>query len=62
MCFVLNLGCWAGLEYVQPFPAGEIAVCQPCRLGRGKCRRICHEDERIVGSCRPNFFCCQPRV
>uniref|UniRef100_A0A8C6WDQ2 Uncharacterized protein n=1 Tax=Nannospalax galili TaxID=1026970 RepID=A0A8C6WDQ2_NANGA len=37
----LPSGCWAGLEYSQPFPGGDFAVCEPCRLGRGKCRRVC---------------------
>ncbi|XP_045391583.1 beta-defensin 105 isoform X7 [Lemur catta] len=42
--------------------AGEFAVCEPCRLGRGKCRKMCLEDERIKGRCKLNFFCCQKRI
>ncbi|XP_032324379.1 beta-defensin 105 [Camelus ferus] len=55
-------GCQAGLEYVQPFPAGEFAVCEPCRLGRGKCRKMCTEEEKVVGSCKLNFVCCRRRM
>uniref|UniRef100_A0A8C0KID8 Beta-defensin n=1 Tax=Canis lupus dingo TaxID=286419 RepID=A0A8C0KID8_CANLU len=38
------------------------AVCEPCWLGRGKCRRICTEDEKIVGNCKMNLFCCRWRI
>ncbi|KAM8933011.1 beta-defensin 105A-like [Lycaon pictus] len=55
-------GCQAGLEYSQPFPGGDFAVCEPCWLGRGKCRRICTEDEKVVGNCKMNFFCCRRRI
>ncbi|KAL2761584.1 beta-defensin 105 [Daubentonia madagascariensis] len=55
-------GCQAGIDYSQSFPGGEFAVCEPCRLGRGKCRKMCLEDERIEGNCRLNFFCCQKRI
>ncbi|XP_057553740.1 beta-defensin 105-like [Hippopotamus amphibius kiboko] len=55
-------GCQAGLEYSQPFPAGDFAPCEPCRLGRGKCRKMCAEDEKIVGTCKVNFVCCRRRV
>ncbi|KAM5175551.1 beta-defensin 35-like [Callospermophilus lateralis] len=41
---------------------GEFAVCETCRLGRGKCRKICLEDEKIYGNCRLNFFCCRPKI
>ncbi|XP_016041085.1 beta-defensin 105-like [Erinaceus europaeus] len=56
------LGGQAGLEYSQPFPGGEFVACKPCRLGRGRCRRYCHEDEKADGNCRLNFFCCRPRI
>ncbi|XP_036694926.1 beta-defensin 105 [Balaenoptera musculus] len=55
-------GCQAGLKYAQPLPAGDFAPCEPCRLGRGKCRKMCAEDEKIVGNCKVNFFCCRRRV
>ncbi|XP_036919291.1 beta-defensin 12-like [Sturnira hondurensis] len=55
-------GCWAGLEYSQPFPGGEFASCESCRLGRGKCRQTCKEDEKVVGSCTLNYFCCRLRI
>ncbi|XP_075413308.1 beta-defensin 105A-like [Tenrec ecaudatus] len=55
----LPSGCKAGLEYVQQFPAGELAICDPCRLGRGKCRKVCLEEERTAGYCKVNFLCCQ---
>nr|XP_055190775.1 beta-defensin 105A-like [Nyctereutes procyonoides] len=54
--------CQAGLDYSQPFPGGDFAVCEPCWLGRGKCRRICTEDEKVVGNCKMNFFCCRRRI
>uniref|UniRef100_A0A8I3S9K4 Beta-defensin n=1 Tax=Canis lupus familiaris TaxID=9615 RepID=A0A8I3S9K4_CANLF len=44
------------LEYSQPLPGGEFAVCEPCWLGRGKCRRICTEDEKVVGNCKMKLF------
>uniref|UniRef100_I3M5U9 Beta-defensin n=1 Tax=Ictidomys tridecemlineatus TaxID=43179 RepID=I3M5U9_ICTTR len=44
------------------FPSGEFAVCETCRLGRGKCRKICLESEKIYGNCRLNFFCCRPKI
>nr|XP_025873737.1 beta-defensin 12-like [Vulpes vulpes] len=59
---VLGCRCQAGLEYSQPFPGGDFAVCEPCWLGRGKCRRICTEDEKVVGNCKMNFFCCRRRI
>uniref|UniRef100_A0A8D1UI02 Beta-defensin n=1 Tax=Sus scrofa TaxID=9823 RepID=A0A8D1UI02_PIG len=62
ICFVLNLGCQAGLEYAQPLPAGDFAPCEPCWLGRGKCRKMCTEDEKVVGNCKVNFFCCRRRI
>ncbi|XP_054421825.1 beta-defensin 12-like [Pteronotus mesoamericanus] len=62
MCFVFNLGCLAGLDYSWPFPGGEFAACEACKLGRGKCRRTCLEDEKVVGSCKLNFFCCRRRI
>ncbi|XP_070259808.1 beta-defensin 12-like [Myotis yumanensis] len=55
-------GSRAGLEYSQPFPGGEFAACESCRLGRGKCRKMCTEDEKVVGSCKLNFFCCRRRI
>ncbi|XP_036106334.1 beta-defensin 105 [Molossus molossus] len=55
-------GCQAGLEYSQPFPGGDFAACESCMLGRGKCRRVCTEDEKAVGGCKLNFFCCRRRV
>ncbi|XP_023364860.1 beta-defensin 105-like [Otolemur garnettii] len=54
--------CRAGIDYSQPFPGGGFAVCEPCRLGRGKCRKMCLEDEKVEGSCKLNFFCCQKRL
>ncbi|XP_008587621.1 PREDICTED: beta-defensin 105-like [Galeopterus variegatus] len=54
--------CQAGLDYSQSFPAGEFAVCEPCKLGRGKCRKVCMEDEKIDGRCKLNRFCCRRRV
>ncbi|KAM4802187.1 beta-defensin 35-like, partial [Urocitellus parryii] len=41
---------------------GEFAVCETCRLGRGKCRKMCLEGEKIYGNCRLNFFCCRPKI
>ncbi|XP_045391585.1 beta-defensin 105 isoform X9 [Lemur catta] len=58
----LPSGCQAGMDYPYSFPGGEFAVCEPCRLGRGKCRKMCLEDERIKGRCKLNFFCCQKRI
>ncbi|XP_016074616.1 PREDICTED: beta-defensin 105-like [Miniopterus natalensis] len=55
-------GCQAGLEHSQPFPGGEFSACEQCKLGRGKCRRVCTEDEKVVGNCKLNFLCCQRRV
>ncbi|XP_031247073.1 beta-defensin 35-like [Mastomys coucha] len=47
----------------QLFPAtGEFAVCETCRLGRGKCRRTCLVSEKIAGKCKLNFFCCRERI
>ncbi|XP_040823024.1 beta-defensin 12-like [Ochotona curzoniae] len=51
----------AELDYSQSFPAGEFAVCEPCWLGRGKCRKACLEKEQIAGSCKLNYFCCRPK-
>uniref|UniRef100_A0A8I5NHT5 Beta-defensin n=1 Tax=Papio anubis TaxID=9555 RepID=A0A8I5NHT5_PAPAN len=62
MYFVLNLGCQAGLEFSEPFPSGRFAVCESCKLGRGKCRKECLENEKPDGSCRLNFLCCRQRV
>ncbi|KAG8506333.1 Beta-defensin 12 [Galemys pyrenaicus] len=53
---------WGAHCHLLRDPPGELSVCQPCRLGRGKCKRICEEDEKIVGMCKLNYFCCQPRV
>ncbi|XP_020006992.1 beta-defensin 12-like [Castor canadensis] len=58
----LPSGCKAGLEYSQSFPGGEFAVCETCRLGRGKCRKVCMEEEKVDGYCKLNFFCCRQRV
>ncbi|XP_021075593.1 beta-defensin 12-like [Mus pahari] len=58
----LPSGSWAGLEYSQSFPGGEFAVCETCRLGWGKCRRTCTENEKIAGRCKLNFFCCRERI
>ncbi|CAH6787109.1 beta-defensin 12 [Phodopus roborovskii] len=58
----LPSGSWAGLEYSQSFPGGEFAVCETCRLGRGKCRRVCLDNEKIAGKCKLNFFCCRERI
>ncbi|XDB65319.1 PREDICTED: beta-defensin 105-like [Capra hircus] len=69
-------GCQAGLQYSQPLSAessgrssqqlflgaGDTSPCEPCWLGRGKCRKICAEDEKIVGNCKVNFFCCRRRI
>ncbi|XP_039733290.1 beta-defensin 105-like [Pteropus medius] len=55
-------GCQAGLEYSEPFAGGELAACETCRLGRGKCRRRCPEEEKMVGSCKLNFVCCRRRI
>nr|XP_004672998.2 beta-defensin 12-like [Jaculus jaculus] len=55
-------GCLAGLEHSQSFPGGEFAVCETCRLGRGKCRKECKQDEKIAGNCKLNFFCCRLKV
>ncbi|EFB20622.1 hypothetical protein PANDA_020320, partial [Ailuropoda melanoleuca] len=41
---------------------GEFAACEPCRLSRGKCRRMCTEDEKVVGNCKMNFFCCRRKI
>ncbi|XP_037668716.1 beta-defensin 105 [Choloepus didactylus] len=63
--FILNQlpsGCKAGFDYSQPLPGGESAVCEPCKLGRGKCRRICLENEKTVGNCKGNFYCCRRKV
>ncbi|XP_069903201.1 uncharacterized protein [Oryctolagus cuniculus] len=62
MHFVLNLEGQAGLDYSQSFPGGEFAVCEPCRLGRGKCRKVCLENEKISGNCKLNYFCCRHRI
>lgn len=67
--------CLGGLRYF-PFPTsssehlsqrlfpgtGEFAVCETCRLGRGKCRTVCLENEKIAGRCKLNFFCCRERT
>ncbi|CAN0469579.1 unnamed protein product [Rangifer tarandus platyrhynchus] len=55
-------GCQAGLQYSQPLSAGDMSPCEPCWLGRGKCRKMCNEDEKIVGNCKVNFFCCRRRI
>ncbi|XP_055272216.1 beta-defensin 105-like [Moschus berezovskii] len=55
-------GCQAGLQYSQPLSAGDMSPCEPCWLGRGKCRKICAENEKIVGNCKVNFFCCRRRI
>ncbi|XP_015999283.1 beta-defensin 105-like [Rousettus aegyptiacus] len=55
-------GCQAGLEHSEPFPGGEFATCDTCRLGRGRCRRTCWETETMAGSCKPNFVCCRRRI
>ncbi|XP_021520453.1 beta-defensin 12 [Meriones unguiculatus] len=55
-------GSWAGLEYSQSFPGGEYSVCETCRLGRGKCRRMCMDSEKVAGKCKLNFFCCRERI
>lgn len=45
------------------FPGtGEFAVCETCRLGRGKCRKVCLDSEKIAGKCKLNFFCCRERI
>ncbi|EDL32915.1 beta-defensin 35 precursor [Mus musculus] len=55
--------CFLFFVFLQLFPGtGEIAVCETCRLGRGKCRRACIESEKIVGWCKLNFFCCRERI
>uniref|UniRef100_A0A8C6N0X8 Uncharacterized protein n=1 Tax=Mus spicilegus TaxID=10103 RepID=A0A8C6N0X8_MUSSI len=54
-------GSWAGLEYSQSFPGGEIAVCETCRLGWGKCRRTCIDSEKIAGWCKLNFSAVERR-
>lgn len=41
---------------------GEFAACEPCRLSRGKCRRMCTEEEKVVGNCKMNFFCCRRKI
>ncbi|XP_028639803.1 beta-defensin 35-like, partial [Grammomys surdaster] len=47
----------------QLFPVtGDFAVCETCRLGRGKCRRTCMDSEKIAGKCKLNFFCCRERI
>ncbi|XP_032960718.1 beta-defensin 105-like [Rhinolophus ferrumequinum] len=58
----LPSGCQAGLQNSQPCQEGEFAACQPCRLGRGKCKRICAENEKVFGMCELNFFCCRRRL
>ncbi|XP_012312782.1 beta-defensin 105A [Aotus nancymaae] len=55
-------GSQAGLDFSQPFSSGEFAVCESCKLGRGKCRKECLESEKAVGSCRLNFLCCRRRI
>ncbi|XP_010620864.1 beta-defensin 105 [Fukomys damarensis] len=55
-------GCQAGLDYSPSFPAGEHSACDTCRLGRGKCRRMCLEHEKVEGNCMLNFFCCRERI
>ncbi|XP_070316273.1 beta-defensin 35-like [Odocoileus virginianus] len=42
--------------------AGGMSPCEPCWLGRGRCRKMCNEDEKIVGNCKVNFFCCRRRI
>ncbi|XP_026642692.1 beta-defensin 12-like [Microtus ochrogaster] len=59
---LLPSGSRAGLEYSQSFPGGEFAVCETCWLGRGKCRTVCLESEKIAGRCKLNFFCCRERI
>uniref|UniRef100_A0A8I3P7F1 Beta-defensin n=2 Tax=Canis lupus familiaris TaxID=9615 RepID=A0A8I3P7F1_CANLF len=56
------LFCFAFFFILAQFLSGEFAVCEPCWLGRGKCRRICTEDEKVVGNCKMNFFCCRRRI
>uniref|UniRef100_A0A8C2W1I4 Beta-defensin n=2 Tax=Chinchilla lanigera TaxID=34839 RepID=A0A8C2W1I4_CHILA len=58
----LPSGCRAGLDYAPLFPAGEGSVCETCRLGRGKCRRACLENEKVEGNCMLNLFCCRERL
>uniref|UniRef100_A0A673UTS6 Beta-defensin n=1 Tax=Suricata suricatta TaxID=37032 RepID=A0A673UTS6_SURSU len=42
---------------------GEFAVCEPCWLGRGKCKKMCAEEEKkVVGNCKLDFFCCRRRI
>ncbi|KAM9670351.1 beta-defensin 105-like [Dama dama] len=55
-------GCQAGLQYSQPLSAGDTSPCEPCWLGRGRCRKMCKENEKIVGNCKVNFFCCRRRI
>ncbi|KAF4026076.1 hypothetical protein G4228_018290 [Cervus hanglu yarkandensis] len=42
--------------------AGDTSPCEPCWLGRGRCRKMCNENEKIVGNCKVNFFCCRRRI
>uniref|UniRef100_A0A2I3GHM5 Beta-defensin n=1 Tax=Nomascus leucogenys TaxID=61853 RepID=A0A2I3GHM5_NOMLE len=43
-------------------PSGEFAVCESCKLRRGKCRKECLENEKPDGNCRLNFLCCRQRI
>ncbi|EHB10474.1 Beta-defensin 105, partial [Heterocephalus glaber] len=58
----LQSGCQAGLDYAPSFPAGEQGACKTCRLGRGKCRRMCLENEKVEGNYGLSFFCCRERI
>ncbi|XP_055969880.1 beta-defensin 105A-like [Sorex fumeus] len=57
----LPAGCQAGFENNRLFLTGDFAPCEPCRLGRGKCRKECRENEIVMGNCKLSFFCCYPR-
>ncbi|KAM5276002.1 beta-defensin 105-like [Hipposideros larvatus] len=42
--------------------AGEFASCETCWLGRGRCKKICAENEKVFGPCKPSYFCCRRRL